>query len=82
MKLQPIQDSGTTVYVSNFINKWPVTTWAHLEEMWEKGIAERSILKLSDGLLASIPSAGRGKAVSLGATAAEVADELARRLAD
>jgi hypothetical protein len=80
-KLQPVKDSGTTVYVTNFINKWPLTAWVLLEEMWQKDIAERSILTLSDKLLASIPSAGRRKAVSLGATAAEVADELARRLA-
>jgi hypothetical protein len=80
-KLQPVKDSGTTVYVTNFINKWPLTAWALLEEMWQKDIAERSILTLSDKLLASIPSAGRRKAVALGTTAAEVADELARRLA-
>jgi hypothetical protein len=79
--LHVIQDSGTTLHITNYIYKRPLSSWSQLEELWALGKVERNIHKVSDALMAAIPNAGRRKAVSLGTTAAEVADELARRLA-
>ncbi len=80
--LHVIQDSGTTLHITDYLHKRPISDWDHLEEMWKLKKVERAIYKISDALMASIPKAGRRKAASLGATAADVADELARRLAN
>jgi hypothetical protein len=80
--LHVIQDSGTTLHITDYLHRRPISDWDHLEEMWKLGKVERAIHKISDALMASIPKAGRRKAVPLGATATEVADELARRLAE
>lgn len=85
MKLKIIKThSSPTQWVTDGMTRWPFTSQAILDEFAGLGLFEGGHVIITDALMAAIPrSHGPAKkSGSTGATAAEVADELAERLAE